>query len=108
VPFELAWVSPFFSQADDRFVRAELLARLGRDREALHWFGGFEENSVYDLVYAAPARLRRGEILERLGEREAAIAEYRRVVELWSGGDDDAGRAVADVQARIRRLLGGG
>src|SRR6266536_4062825 len=60
---QLTVASPFFSLASQRFFRAELLQELGRVAEAAAWYGTIAERSPYELVYAAPARLRLAEMV---------------------------------------------
>jgi tetratricopeptide (TPR) repeat protein len=76
--FQTTVASPFLSLAHERFLRAELLQELGREAEALGWYGSIAERSPYELVYAAPAQLRRAEIFARQGDSDAAGAEYNR------------------------------
>ncbi len=96
--------SPFYSQAYDRYLRAELLAALNSDQEALRWYSSFGEGSVYDLIYLAPSHLRRGEIYERLGEREKAALHYKRFIELWKDGDPVLQPRVEAARRAIRAL----
>jgi DNA-binding SARP family transcriptional activator/Tfp pilus assembly protein PilF len=58
--FQLTVASPFYSQAFERFMRAELLRELGRETEAEGWYRSIAERSPYELIYRAPsaARLR--------------------------------------------------
>jgi DNA-binding SARP family transcriptional activator/TolB-like protein len=79
--------SPFFSQARERYLRAEILAQLGRHDEALRLFASFEQHSLLDLIYRAPSHLRRAEIHELRGEQEQATAHHRRFRQLWEGAD---------------------
>jgi tetratricopeptide (TPR) repeat protein len=76
--FQTTVASPFLTLAHERFLRAELLQELGREAEALGWYGSIAERSPYELVYAAPAQLRRAEIFARQGDSDAAGAEYNR------------------------------
>jgi serine/threonine-protein kinase len=48
-----AFAYPELSQARERLLQAEALARLGRNEEALRWFGSFAEFSPFDMVYSA-------------------------------------------------------
>jgi len=66
----------------ERWIRAEALVSLGRDREALTWYGTFGAHTVFDLPYLGPAHLRQATIHERLGERELAISHYREFLTL--------------------------
>jgi len=74
--FQTTVASPFLSLAHERFLRAELLEKVGREAEALGWYGSIAERSPYELVYAAPAHLRRADIFGRQGDLDAAAAEY--------------------------------
>ena len=49
--FLLTVASPFYSQAFERWMRAELLAELGRDDEADGWRGSIAERSPYEIIY---------------------------------------------------------
>jgi tetratricopeptide (TPR) repeat protein len=84
-----------------RFVRAEMLFALGRDDEALAWYGTFGEHALRDLVYLAPAAFRRGQIFERQGRPDDARLSYGRVVELWSNADPELQPWVAAARARL-------
>ncbi|HKY32878.1 MAG TPA: tetratricopeptide repeat protein, partial [Candidatus Polarisedimenticolia bacterium] len=86
--FDLMIWSPHHSQALARFTRAELLALLGREEEALRWLGSFAENSLFDHVFAAPARLLSAELLQRLGRPGEAAGEYRAFEALWGACDE--------------------
>ena len=59
--------SPLFSQGRERFVRAELLAEVGRVDEARRWYETVGQLSVFDLPY-------RMEADRRLAEMDAAAA----------------------------------
>ena len=55
--FQLAVASPFYAGAHERFLRAELLCEVGRQRDAIGWYRGIGEFSVRVAV-PGPARLR--------------------------------------------------
>ncbi|HEV7994020.1 MAG TPA: BTAD domain-containing putative transcriptional regulator [Gemmatimonadaceae bacterium] len=99
-PFVAAWTSSMVAQSYERYVRAELLHRLGRDDEALRWYGTFGENSPYDLVYLAPSLLRQAQINDARGERALAVQRYSRFLELWRDCDPEL-RPMTD-SARMR------
>ncbi|MDB4882858.1 MAG: hypothetical protein JWL95_1624, partial [Gemmatimonadetes bacterium] len=86
-PFVAAWTSGIVSQGYERFQRAELLHELGRDDEALQWYGTFGENSPYDLVYLAPSLFRQAQIYETRGARALAAQRYARFLDLWKDCD---------------------
>jgi hypothetical protein len=73
----------FLSLAFERFLRAELLHEAGRDAEALGWYGSIAERSSFELVYAAPAQLRRAEIFGRQGDKDAERAASEQAAKRW-------------------------
>jgi hypothetical protein len=87
VPYTV--ISPFFSLALERFLRAELLHETGRDAGALGWYGSIAERSPFELAYAAPAQLRRAEIFARHGDREAEQAAYDQAATRWANADPE-------------------
>jgi DNA-binding SARP family transcriptional activator/tetratricopeptide (TPR) repeat protein len=99
--------SPFYSQALERFTRAELLRLLGRDEEALRWYASVAESPPFGYLYLAPAHLRQGEIQERLGNRQQAIHHYVRFVELWQECDPELRPLVEQAERRLERLQAG-
>ena len=102
VPFHRGPHSWAFGQPQERFLRAELLNRLGRHDEALGWY-----QSIHywpEAVLAGPSHLRQGEILERLGRREQAIEQYRRFVDLWRDCDPEFRPMVKSAEHALGRL----
>jgi DNA-binding SARP family transcriptional activator len=85
--FQVTVSSPFLSLAYERFFRAELLHQVGRDAEALGWYGAIAQRSPYELIYAAPANLRRAEIFACQGDLGASRAEYEQLRMRWEGAD---------------------
>ena len=102
--FELTIASPFFSQAYERFMRAELLHSIGRSRDALLWYGTFAEHSIYDLIYLAPSHFRRAEIYEQLGEQAEAVRHYRKFTDLWRDCDSELRSKIDHATARLEGL----
>jgi hypothetical protein len=86
----------------DRLQTAQLLATAGRlsdaRRIAEEWRGADVLPS--DVLYA----LQLGRVAERSGDRDAALAAYRLVVETWVNPDDVLKPAVAEAREGIRRL----
>ncbi|MEO8561598.1 MAG: BTAD domain-containing putative transcriptional regulator [bacterium] len=103
-PFVAAWTSSIVAQSYERYQRAELLHALGRDDEALRWYGTFGENSPYDLVYLAPSLLRQAQIHDARGERALAVALYMRFVDLWSDCDPELRPMTVAARARLAAL----
>ncbi|HUQ79685.1 MAG TPA: hypothetical protein VM076_01035 [Gemmatimonadaceae bacterium] len=104
VPFQPSDLSPLLSFAQTRFLRAELLMRVGREREALAWYRSIGEVPIWDWAYIAPAELRQGEIHERLGERTEAKEHYARVVTLWRAADPSLQPLVRQARLALDRL----
>jgi tetratricopeptide (TPR) repeat protein len=90
--FQVTVASPFLSLAHERFLRAELLHEVGREAEALGWYGSIAQRSPYELVYAGPAHLRRAEIFALQGDREAANSEYELGLACWTNADPELQR----------------
>lgn len=89
VPYQYAGRSMFFARTRERFLRAEMLERTGRLREADDWYAAVPHGAWMDYIYLAPTHLRRGRIHERLGDRAVAAAHYRMAMELWRDHDRD-------------------
>jgi serine/threonine-protein kinase len=96
--------SPFFSQALERYLQAELLAQLGRAKEALEWYESIAQLHVTDLIYLAPSHFGRAEIHERLGERDQAVHHYSRFIELWKDADPELQPRVDAARRAIEAL----
>ncbi len=97
---------PFFSHLLERYLHGEILVTLGRDTEAQPWYESLVSHDAYAMLYEAPTALRRGEIAERLGQREAATRYYARFVDLWQDADPRLQPQVEEVKQRLVRLGG--
>lgn len=104
VPSDLL-ASPFFTHEHARFLRGELLLRLGQYEEALSWFTHSFAGTPGELLFMAPATLRRAEIYERLGQRDDAVREYGAFLELWSDADPPYQPLVSGARERLKALL---
>jgi tetratricopeptide (TPR) repeat protein len=87
--YQATVISPFLSLAYERFLRAELLYEAGRHAEALGWYGSIAERSPFELMYAAPAQLRRAEIFAGQDDREAERAAYQQAARCWAKADPE-------------------
>jgi tetratricopeptide (TPR) repeat protein len=99
-----AAASVFAAEAYDRYFRAELLSRIGREEEALGWFRSIAERAAYELVYLAPAHLRQAEIYDRRGDQTQAAQHYRRFIELWRDADPELQETVEAARKRLGDL----
>jgi DNA-binding SARP family transcriptional activator/TolB-like protein/Tfp pilus assembly protein PilF len=95
-----------------RHLRPELLRELGREREALRWYGAVRwisavrAHSYLELAYLAPWHLRQAEIYDRLGERESALQHYTHFVEMWEKTDPELRDQVTRARRRLTALRG--
>ena len=96
--------SVFVAEAYDRYFRAELLADIGKDDEALGWLRSIAERASYELVYLAPAQLRQAEIYDRRGDRDEAVKHYRRFIQLWQNADPELQPVVDGARKRLAEL----
>lgn len=87
-----------------RFLRGVASSALGRDSDALKWCRFGLRGSPQEFVFHAPIHFQLGEIFERLGQADSALAHYRRFLEVWREPDAGAARMVEDVRARLTRL----
>jgi DNA-binding SARP family transcriptional activator/tetratricopeptide (TPR) repeat protein len=96
-------VTPFASRAHERFLHGELLIALGRDTEALQWFGSLGTGSVTEIPLKALSHLRQAEIHERLGNHRQAAIHYDKFVGLWSRADAEFQPMVETARHRLIR-----
>ena len=101
---DLLGVVPFFGLPQERFLRAEVLHALGRDMEALGWYGAFGEHSAFGRIYLAPAHRRQAEIYEKLGRQGDAVQHLERFIEPWKDADPELRALVDDGRLRLERL----
>jgi tetratricopeptide (TPR) repeat protein len=97
---------PFFAEENARYLRAELLYQLGRDREALRWYAYGFQGTPNELAYLAPSHLRQAELYERLGDRQQAVDHYSRFIRLWKGCDPELRPSVERAKSRLAVLVG--
>ena len=100
------WPNRYYSYYE-RLTRGQLLARLGRDREAADLL----DHLPFARQWSPPAdaivaQLERGRVHERLGNREAAIRAYSIVVDAWGNGDPELAPPVDEARMALTRLVG--
>jgi tetratricopeptide (TPR) repeat protein len=101
---KIVWTS-FYKQSLERFLRAELLYEMNRNEEAIGWYSSFGQSWGYEYIYFAPSHLRRGQIYERMGQREKAIDHYARFIELWRDCDAELRPKTEKAKTRLEHLL---
>jgi hypothetical protein len=77
---------------------------MGHLEEALALYATFEQYSAYDLIYAAPAHLKRAAIHERLGNVEQAVEHSHRFLDLWGDCDPGLRPLLEEAESRLARL----
>jgi tetratricopeptide (TPR) repeat protein len=95
---------PYYAEEPARYLRAEVLQQLGRDREALEWLRHGFADTPAEVAYLAPIHLRQAEIYERLGDRQQAADHYARFLQLWEHCDPELQPLVNEVKGRLARL----
>ena len=103
VHIERWWFSPFYTEPQERYLRAGLLAQLERYEEALRWYETLGKRAMGPM-YLAPSHLRQAEIYERLGEREKAVHHHARFIELWQDADPELQPQVEAARRALARL----
>jgi DNA-binding SARP family transcriptional activator/TolB-like protein len=93
-----------YGRVYERWLRAELLRASGRITEAARWYATFPDPSARDLVYLAPAHLRRAQIHDDAGDHAQAARHYQRFVALWSDADPELQPEVERARLRLREL----
>lgn len=94
-------LSVFYARPWDHFLKATL---LGDPAQAVQWFAVAGHLSIPTTPYQAPTALFRARLLERLGQRSAALAEFRRVSALWDKADREFQPWVEEAHRRIAAL----
>ncbi len=102
-PWHMALSSPHYGRVRERYLRAELLHRLGRLEEALYWFEGLARDPAA-VAYRAPSHLRQAEIYESRGRVEKAARHYRLVIELLEGCEPTFQPMVEDAREGLRGI----
>lgn len=93
-----------YPKAHERYLRGELLRRLGRGEEAARWFGTFPDLQLSDLMYRPIAELRVGTLAEQRGAAGEAIEAYRRVLRHLRGAEPSFAPFAAEARAGLARL----
>jgi tetratricopeptide (TPR) repeat protein len=98
--------TPFVARASERFLRAEVLAAMGRHSEALRWFASVGDGSVSEIPFRALSHLRQAAIHERLGDRKQAATHYAWFLKLWAHADPEFQPLVAAARRQLTIITG--
>lgn len=104
VPYQLAGRSVYFARTRERYLRAEMLERVGREVEAEAWYGAVPHEARMDYVYLAPSHLARGRIREQRGDLAGAARQYRQAIALWRDADPVVAALRGEAEAALRRV----
>jgi len=96
--------SPFYSQLDARFLRAQLLDRAGRHDDALLWYDSFVEDHPFGVIYVAPAHARAATLHADAGRMEEAARHYAAFIRLWRDAEPDLQPLVRDAERQLAAL----
>jgi len=94
----------FLVRVAEPVLRASLLESLGRDAEALPLYDSVNQYAPLEAAMRAHAHLRKAGIAERRGDTVEALARFRRVVEMWSGCDEELRPSLELARRRVREL----
>jgi tetratricopeptide (TPR) repeat protein/tRNA A-37 threonylcarbamoyl transferase component Bud32 len=104
IPYLLRLTTPFYSNARERYRRAELLEGMRRLDEALVWYASLDNQSSLDAMYLAPSLLKRGKISEQRGRMETARSHYQRVLDLLQKAEGAFVPMVEEARAGLNRV----
>lgn len=79
-----------YSTVAERYFRAQLLARAGRESEALAWYGSLTEDISRGIMFPVAAQMEQAHVLGRLGRRREAAEHTARFRHDWRDADPDA------------------
>jgi hypothetical protein len=103
----ICWTCSYSRHVTDIHALAPLLWARGRDREAEPYLDFY--NPTVDVpVLEIALTLQAARVAERLGNREKAIAKYRRFARAWADADPRLQPMVEEAKAALRRLGAGG
>jgi tetratricopeptide (TPR) repeat protein len=103
IPWLKATQSELYDQSLNRYLRSEILFKLGRYEESLEYSKSLTiSGDIWGLTYLGPLYLRRAETYTRLGQDDRAVDQYRRLFDLWK--DCDPGLVEKRQAARVEML----
>ena len=102
--YQESMASPFFSEAFQRFVRAELLREVGRPREALGWYRHLVGTSPFELCLLPLALYGQALAYDAMGDLDQAAEHYSGFIELWANADEEFQPRVQAAQRRLEEI----
>ena len=99
--------SAFYSQVNERYLRARALESVGRFDDALRWYGSFDDAGVQAMIFGPLSHWRRGHVYEQMGDDEAARRSYQRSLSLWVDPDPVFRPMADDARQRLAALSDG-
>ncbi|HUH92141.1 MAG TPA: hypothetical protein VL742_03215, partial [Casimicrobiaceae bacterium] len=88
----------------EHHLRAELLASVGRTKEALQAYDALDIFRAVDPIFLPLAHLGKARIYDKADDRENAIQEYASFVELWKSAEPAERADVEQARARLEQL----
>jgi len=92
-------VIPFLTMGNERVLRGEILAELGRTSEAIPWFASLGAGFVADAPLRPLSHLLRAGLHREMGQSETAAEHLERVMEAWGGGESGFRPAIEQAMA---------
>jgi tetratricopeptide (TPR) repeat protein len=83
--FPAAYWNRLFQLTEARAIQAEALFAVGRYRDALAWYEWGPPADAIDMI--GLKAFRRGQIYDRLGDRDRAVEQYRHFLAAWEKAD---------------------
>jgi tetratricopeptide (TPR) repeat protein len=103
--FPAAYWNRLYQLTEARTFQAEALFAVGRYRDALTWYEWGPPADAIDQI--GLRAFRRGQIYDRLGDREKALEQYRNFLKAWDKADPQWQFRLDEARTRIEALGGG-
>jgi Tfp pilus assembly protein PilF len=90
-----------FAKFSEAFLRGRLLAKLGRNEEALHAYDSVYFNHLVEPALLPIALLRKAQARESAGDAAGAAALFARVSEMWRDAEPSMQPLVREAHAKM-------